>query len=146
MRADMSENIGEQIIKDMEQWSADKEKQLDKAMSKIQKDMKLNLEFQRSDREKEQSVYPNRKHKTEPGTMRKNWINISLSRLGKTQGKIKAVRNKAMPTVVHLINFDHMIKAHGRIVGEYKGNSFVSDVQEWGNKELEKKIREIYGG
>lgn len=146
MRADMSANIGEQIIEDMRQWSAEKEKQLEKAMSKIQRDMKLNLEFQRSSREKEQSVYPNRKHKTEPGTMRKNWANASLSRLGRQNVKIKAVRNKAMPTVVHLVNFGHAVKAHGRIVGEYKGNGFVSDVQEWGNKELEKKIREIYGG
>lgn len=145
MRADMSGNIGEQIIKDMQEWSEEKQKQTEKAMSGIQKEMKMQLEAIRSDREMEQAVYPNRKHATEPGTMRKNWANATLSKMVKDT-KIKAVRNKAMPTVVHLVNFNHMIKAHGRIVGEYTGSGFVSDVQEWGVKELEKKIREIYGG
>lgn len=141
----MSENIGEQIIKDMTKWSAEKDKQVLSAMSEIQKQMKLNLEFQRSKREIQQSVYPNRHYKTEPGTMRENWANASLSHLGKWKAQVKAVRNKAMPTVVHLVNFGHIVKAHGRIVGEYKGNNVVTDVQEWGVKELEKKIKEIYG-
>ncbi len=136
-------DIGEQIIKDMQKWSAEKDKEVDKAMSEIQKKMKIDLEFQRSKREKEQSVYPDRRHKTEPGTMRQNWGNVTLTKMVKNT-KIKAVRNKALPTVVHLVNFGHTIKSHGRTVGEYKGNDFVSDVQEWGNKELDKKIREIY--
>lgn len=142
MCSDMND-IGEQIIKDMQKWSAEKDKQVDKAMSEIQKNMKLNLEFQRSKREEEQSTYPLRKHKTEPGTMRQSWGNVTLTKMVKNT-KIKGVRNKALPTVVHLVNFGHTVKSHGRSVGEAEGNNFVTDVQEWGNKEFLKKIKEIY--
>ncbi len=140
----MSDNIGKQIIKDMQEWSAEKEKKVDKAMSEIQKEMKAKLEAHKSEREKDQGAHPNRNYKTAPGTMRQNWGNATLNKMVK-DAKIKAVRNKVLPSVVHLVNFNHMIKAHGRIVGEYKGTNFVTDVQEWGNKELDKKIKEIYG-
>ncbi len=121
-------DIGEQIIKDMKEWSAEKEKKVDKAMSGIQKEIKVKLEAHKSEREKDQGVHPNRDHKTAPGTMRQNWGNATLNKIVK-DAKIKAVRNKALPSVVHLVNFDHTIKAHGRIVGEYDGNNFVTDVQ-----------------
>ena len=48
-----------------------------------------------------------------------------------------------MPTVTHLINFDHDLVVHGIMNGVVHGSGFVDAVQEWAERELDKRLSEF---
>lgn len=79
--------------------------------------------------------------KYQPGYFKQGWAygNIKL----KNGREIYGVRNKAMPTVTHLLNFDHNLLTHGKYRGVVEGTSFVDEVQNWGVRELERRLSEF---
>ena len=82
-----------------------------------------------------------KEEKYQPGYFKKGWAygNIRL-RDGR---EIYGVRNRNMPTVTHLLNFDHALFAHKKLVGKVEGTSLVDDVQNWGARELERRLSEF---
>lgn len=80
--------------------------------------------------------------KEQPGAMKGGWVKATVMLGG---NKVYAVRNKAQPTVVHLVNFptDHF--SHGKRTGIWTGGKqFVSKVQEKGMDELQKRIEKVF--
>ena len=82
-----------------------------------------------------------KEEKYQPGYFKRGWAygNIRL-RDGR---EIYGVRNRNMPTVTHLLNFDHVLFAHKKLVGKVEGTSLVDDVQNWGARELERRLSEF---
>lgn len=81
----------------------------------------------------------------QPGYFKQGWKRITWDHGDDIFGV--GVRNKNMPMVVHLLNFDHDIVAHGwRKRNAYKGTGFISDIQRKYQDELSDKIEEILDG
>lgn len=78
----------------------------------------------------------------QPGAMRAGWVKATVT-LGRNGNRVYAVRNKALPSVVHLLNFKRDHYSHGKITGELPGNNFVTNVQEKAQQELDRKITRI---
>lgn len=78
----------------------------------------------------------------QPGAMRQGWQKATV-KLGKNGQKVYAVRNKALPTIVHLINFDRDFFSHGQIKKRLSGSFFVTNIQDTAAEELKEKIRQI---
>lgn len=79
--------------------------------------------------------------KYQPGYFKQGWA-YGLIRT-KDGREIYGVRNKNMPTVVHLLNFGHDLFTHGRLRGKVSGSELVDDVQSWGEQELERRLSEF---
>ena len=79
--------------------------------------------------------------KYQPGYFKQGWAygNIKL----KNGREIYGVRNRAMPTVTHLLNFNHNLLTHGKFRGVVRGTGFVDEVQDWGARELERRLSEF---
>lgn len=100
--------------------------------------------------------------KYQPGVTRESWKRLTTNNLGanvhsilqsnigsnirsdhKTR-TIYAVRNTTRWSIIHLINFDHDTVAHKiKYIESSKGSNFVTEVQEWGKRELERRLQEI---
>ena len=82
-----------------------------------------------------------KEEKYQPGYFKQGWAygNIRL-RDGR---EIYGVRNRNMPTVTHLLNFDHALCSHKKLVGKVEGTSLVDDVQNWGARERERRLSEF---
>ena len=82
-----------------------------------------------------------KEEKYQPGYFRQGWAygNIKL----KNGREIYGVRNRAMPTVTHLLNFNHNLITHGKFRGEVQGTGFVEEAQNWGIRELERRLSEF---
>lgn len=78
----------------------------------------------------------------QPGAMKTGWVKATV-KLGKNGNIVYAVRNKNLPSVVHLLNFDRNHYSHGKITGKIPGNDFVTKVQENALKELDREITRI---
>lgn len=77
------------------------------------------------------------------GKMKSGWAKATVYLGGK---KVYAVRNKARPTVVHLLNFDRRHYSHGKPsrAGTLQGSGFVDKVQEEANAKLNSEIKKIF--
>ena len=82
-----------------------------------------------------------KEEKYQPGYFKQGWAygNIKL----KNGREIYGVRNRAMPTVTHLLNFNHNLITHGKFRGEVQGTGFVEEAQNWGIRELERRLSEF---
>ncbi|MCM1524128.1 MAG: hypothetical protein NC120_06680 [Ruminococcus sp.] len=79
----------------------------------------------------------------QPGTLRSSWIKSTVS-LSFSSGKmVYAVRNKNLPSVIHLLNFERDHYSHGKMTGELYGSYFVTSVQERAQEALDIEIAEI---
>ena len=87
------------------------------------------------------AVHTKKKDSCQPGMMRKGWVVKDLKI--KDNSIIYGVRNKNMPTVVHLVNFDHELITHGAVRGTVHGTGFVDEVSEWGRNELDRELDEF---
>lgn len=80
--------------------------------------------------------------KYQPGYFKVGW-NYGNIKAGRNR-EIYGVKNKNMPTVVHLVNFTHDIVAHGmRYINAAHGSNLVDNVQNWGARELERRLSEF---
>lgn len=112
-------------------------------------------------------VISTRADKYQPGVTKRGWIRVTnpgvlndtnnyamkQSRIGSNIVKdsqprtVFAIRNKYRAPTIHLINFGHDLILEKRkkrtYLGNVKGLYFVSEVQEWGRNELDKRIKQI---
>lgn len=159
--------IGKEITRDMEKWTRENVGEVETAAKKIQHQMKRKLDEVSPVRDYPYNngtvmkiiVFRSKNNKKaikkpaehQPGTFKKTgWLNVKLKENFRApNGSVRfiyAVRKKDFPTMVHLLNFDHDLIAHGKRTGVVvHGSSFVSDVQKWGVNELDKKIKEVFG-
>ena len=76
----------------------------------------------------------------QPGYFKQGWTTGTI----KTKsGRLYGVFNKNMPTVTHLLNFNHNLITHGKFRGEVQGTGFVEEAQNWGIRELERRLSEF---
>ncbi|WP_432651529.1 hypothetical protein [Huintestinicola sp.] len=76
----------------------------------------------------------------QPGYFKKGWVTGTI----KTKsGRLYAARNKNMPTVTHLLNFDHKLITHRVCRGVVYGTHFVEKIQDWGERELDRRLSEF---
>ncbi|MCC8042419.1 MAG: hypothetical protein LIO69_02710 [Oscillospiraceae bacterium] len=79
----------------------------------------------------------------QPGYFKAGWA--SKTNTYKDSGaKRYFVYNKNMPTVTHLLNFDHVLVTHGALRGVVHGSRFLDDVQEKAMNEFENELSRIY--
>lgn len=78
--------------------------------------------------------------KYQPGYFKKGW---TTGQIKLKNGKIFGARNRNMPTVTHLLNFDRNLITHGQFRRIVKGTGFVDEVQDWGTRELERRLSEF---
>lgn len=102
--------------------------------------------------------------KYQPGTTRQSWKRLTTNNLGsnvysllqssigsnirspgaKTR-TVYAVRNTTRWSIIHLINFTHDTVAHNKTyLDSSKGSNFVTEVQNWGERELKRRLQEIF--
>ncbi len=79
----------------------------------------------------------------QPGAMKAGWIKATVTLGVDGRKRVYAVRNKNLPSVVHLINFKRDHYSHGKITGEIPGNDFVTNVQKKAQEDLDKEITRI---
>lgn len=108
-----------------------------------------------------------REEKYQPGVTKQSWIRVKnpgvlndqknyamrQSRIGANIIKdsqprtVFAIRNKRRAPLIHLLNFGHELilekDKKRRYSGKVKGLYFVSEVQEWGRNELDRRIKQI---
>lgn len=101
--------------------------------------------------------------KYQPGTTRDSWQRLTTYVLGGAEFSIKhsrvgfttreksqtrtiyAIRNVTRWSIIHLLNFNHDTVAHGvRYLESTEGSNFVTDVQNWGKKELDRRLKEYF--
>ena len=127
--------LSDEIMRDISKYTADTEKEILSAASKIQKEMLSQVTDNSPVRK---SFYG----KNPPGTLQRGWVNYTSK---KDDAKIFAVRNKAAPKLVHLVNFSHEHFSHGRRAGTVTGTRFVTKAQEQGVKRLDDEIKKMLG-
>lgn len=155
--------LGEQLMDSLTRYTTEKEKEINKAALSIQKDM-LNEVISQSPMQNYQHNGGVRRKlvvrrmgkipakwgswgdRFSPGKLRAGWIKSTMKPKKKDQ-KIYAVRNKAVPNLVHLVNFRHDHFAHGHYINEINGNrnnpEFVTKVQNEGIEKFGKEIENI---
>ena len=155
--------LGEQLMDSLTRYTTEKEKEINKAALSIQKEM-LNEVVSRSPvqdydhnggvrrrlivrRSKNSPAkWDSWGNKFEPGKLRAGWVKATMTPKKKDQ-KIYAVRNKAVPNLVHLVNFKHDHFAHGHYINEINGNrnnpEFVTKVQNEGIEKFGNEIEKI---
>lgn len=155
--------LGEQLTDSLTRYTTDKEKEIHKAALSIQKEM-LSEVISRSPVQDydhnggvRRRIVVRRMGKTpakwgswgdrfSPGKFHAGWVKSTLSPKSKKE-KIYAVRNKAVPNLTHLVNFEHLHYAHGKNTGEINGNEhdpkFVTNVQDKGIEKFGKEIEKI---
>lgn len=153
--------LGEQLMDSLTQYTTEKEKEINKAALSIQKDM-LNEVISQSPVQdyqhnggvrrriivrrigKSPAKWGSWEGKFSPGKLRAGWIKTDLKPKKKVKQKIYAVRNKDVPTLVHLVNFDHDLKSHGNDTGYVvHGTQYVTKVQDKGIERFGKEIENI---
>ena len=154
--------LGEQLMDSLTRYTTEKEKEIHKAALSIQKEMlsevvsrSPELDYTHNNGVRRRIVV-RRMGKTpakwgswgerfSPGRLRAGWIKSTQSPKGKQ--KIYAVRNKAVPNLVHLVNFKHDNFVHGHFTGEINGNKknpeFVTKAQDKGIERFGKEIEKI---
>ena len=157
-----SSHLGDAILQDINRWSGQKQQEINTAARRIRNEMRPELETVTPVRN-----YPHnngvvmritvhrigsgkkaRRAKREalpdefqPGAMRSGWINATLK---SKQGRyVVGVRNKTVPSLIHLVNFDHDLVSHGHRVGVVHGTSFVDKVQEKGQQKFSEEAERI---
>lgn len=154
--------LGEQLMDSLTRYTTEKEKEINKAALSIQKEMLSEvtaaspvLDHDHNNGVRRRLVVRRSKNapakwgswdeRFAPGRLRAGWIKSTMSPKGKQ--KIYAVRNKAVPNLVHLVNFKHDHFAHGHFTGEINGNKtdpeFVTKVQNEGIEKFGKEIENI---
>ncbi len=152
-----NEHLCDAILGDIKKWTGEKQKEIEKSARKIQNQIKQKLEettpvenYPYNNGVKMEIVVQRRKKikaikahaERQPGLMKSGWTKATLK--NKDKKYVIGVRNKAVPSLVHLVNFDHRVVAHKKDTGVmYHGSHFVDKVQEWGQKEFEKEIEKI---
>lgn len=155
--------LGEQLMDSLTRYTTDKEKELNAAAVKIQKEMlsevtahspvqnynhnngvRRRLVVRRS--KNSPAKWDSWGNKFAPGKFRAGWVKSTMTPKSKNQ-KIFAVRNKAEPMLTHLVNFRHGHFAHGKYTGEINGNrtdpEFVTKVQNEGIAKFGNEIEKI---
>ncbi len=155
----MADTLGDQIYKDILAYTNDVVRKADKAAKEIQRQMVpmatnaspvrqysthtqevSNITVHRSPPAVRRAVHRKAPEKFQPGYFRSGW---TVGTIAIANGKLYGVRNKHMPTVTHLINFDHDLVVHGIRNGVVHGSGFVDAVQEWAERELDKRLSEF---
>lgn len=155
--------LGEQLMDSLTRYTTEKEKEINKAALSIQKEMlsevvehspELKYKYNNGTRrqiivhrmKKTPAKWGSWEGKFSPGKLRAGWIKSTMKPKSKNQ-KVYAVRNKALPNLVHLVNFKHAHYAHGIYTGDINGNvrspEFVTKVQDKGIERFGKEIENI---
>lgn len=153
------EEVSERVIRDMSQYSREVVEKAQQTAKAVRNEMKPKLEETSPVRHYStntqvvkriivhrspsvpKAVKQVKEPKYQPGYFKQGWAygNIRL-RNGR---EIYGVRNRNMPTVTHLINFDHALFVHRQLAGKVEGSGFVDEVQNWGVRELERRLSEF---
>lgn len=139
------------MLKDVILWNSDCNKEIRKAMNKIQNEMLTDIQNTTPVRKYEWNDGVVRIHtgaglvnsSHQPGMLKAGWVKETVKNFGDEY--VLAVRNKALPTVVHLVNFDHDHYSWGARKGVIKGTEFVDNAQEEAQEKVDKKVEEAYG-
>lgn len=119
--------LADEMMRDIARYTENAEKEIYSAAVKIQREMLS-------------EVRDNTPVRT--GTMKRGWVNQTYTKDG---NKVFAVRNKAAPKLVHIVNFTHAHFSHGKRTGSAAGTEFVNEAQEQGIRKLDEKIKDILG-
>lgn len=119
--------LADEMMKDITKYTKETEKEILSAASAIQKEMLS-------------EVRENTPVRT--GAMKRGWVNYTFTKNG---SRIFAVRNRAAPKLVHIVNFTHAHFSHGKRTGTAAGTGFVNEAQEKGIRKLDEKIKDILG-
>lgn len=154
--------LGEQLMDSLTRYTTEKEKEINTAAVKIQREMLTQVTARSPVQDHDHNNGVRRRlvvrrsknapakwgswdERFAPGKLRAGWIKSTMSPKGKQ--KIYAVRNKAVPNLVHLVNFKHDHFAHGHYINEINGNrnnpEFVTKVQNEGIEKFGKEIENI---
>lgn len=153
------DELAERVIRDMSQYSDEVVKKSREAAKAVRNQMKPMVENKSPVRRYSthtqtvsriivhrspgvpKAVKQVKEEKYQPGYFKQGWAygNIKL----KNGREIYGVRNRAMPTVTHLLNFNHNLITHGKFRGEVPGTGFVEEAQNWGIRELERRLSEF---
>lgn len=83
-----------------------------------------------------------RPSKYQPGAYKNDGWRTATKHLKGSGRVLYGVSNKKY-TLTHLIDLGHKGIAHGKYFGEVEGLGFVEKVQEWGEKQLDGKLKEF---
>lgn len=165
-------HVGDAILQDISKWTGEKEKQIQTAARKIRNEMRTDLEKELDKKSPNGTGTPVRNYPHnngvvmritvhrigsgkkaqnakreaapeayQPGAMRAGWVNAALR--NKEGRYIIGVRNKTVPMLIHLVNFDHDLVTHGKRKGVVHGIRFVTKVQDKGREKLDEEIKKI---
>lgn len=151
--------LGEQIYTDMLAYTEDVLQKADRAAKDIQRQMLpmaesaspvrrysthtqvvSNITVHRKPPTVLRAVHQKAADKYQPGYFKSGWAKGTIKIDG---GRLYGVRNKHMPTVTHLLNFDHDLVVHGVRSGSVNGTGFVDAVQEWAEQEFDSRLSEF---
>lgn len=154
------DELAERVIRDMTQYSEEVKKKSREAAKAVRDQMKPMVESKspirkysthtqtvkkimvyRSPPEVPRAIKRVKENKYQPGYFKQGWTYGTITM--KKGREIYGVRNKNMPTVTHLLNFNHNLLTHGKFRGEVQGTGFVDEVQNWGARELERRLSEF---
>ncbi|MGN0508566.1 MAG: hypothetical protein ACI4GX_04980 [Ruminococcus sp.] len=151
----MAKSLGDQIFNDILNYTNDVKKKAHSAALDIEKQMVKMAEADSPVREYPKVVKRITVHRSpncpkavrvvkpanfQPGYFKKGWTTGTI----KTKsGRLYGARNRNMPTVTHLLNFDHNIITHGAYRGVVHGTHFVDKIEEWGEQELDRRLSEF---
>lgn len=153
------DELAEKLIRDMSQYTDDVVKKSEKAAKAVRNQMKPMVEEKSPVRAYSthtqvvkriivhrvpgvtSAVKQVKEDKYQPGYFKQGWDYGKIKL--KNGREIYGVRNKNMPTVTHLLNFDRNLITHGQFRRIVKGTGFVDEVQDWGTRELEKRLSEF---
>ncbi len=153
------DELAEKLIRDMSQYTDDVVKKSEKAAKAVRNQMKPMVEEKSPVRAYSthtqvvkriivhrvpgvtSAVKQVKEDKYQPGYFKQGWDYGKIKL--KNGREIYGVRNKNMPTVTHLLNFDRNLITHGQFRRIVKGTGFVDEVQDWGTRELERRLSEF---
>lgn len=147
-----------QLTNDLNNWTQEKEKEIEKAAKDIQKEMKTKvvatspIENYPSRSGIKNKIIVHRqppgvpqaikeRAKYQPGDFKNSWVPVTYNTKRKN-AIIYGVRNKRYQ-LTHLLNFEHAHFTWGRNIGVTKGTGFVDDVSDWGRQKLDREINRI---
>ena len=83
-----------------------------------------------------------KEEKYQPGYFKRGWVQGIVK--VNNHRELYGVYNKNIPTIPHLLNTTHDIVAHDiKYYNAAAGTQLITDVQNWGEKELERRLSEF---
>ena len=154
------DELAERVIRDMTQYSDEVVKKSKEAAKAVRNQMKPMLEERSPIRKYStntqvikriivhrgenvpKAVHQIKEEKYQPGYFKRGWTHGIVK--VNSHRELYGVYNKNIPTIPHLLNTTHDIVAHGiKYFNAATGTRIITDVQNWGERELERRLSEF---